>query len=523
MTNRVAALASGKPLRHVWSACVGAGRANEGLRADWQQHLRGAVNECGFRHLRFHGLFHDDIFVYREDAAGKPIYNWQYVDALFDAMLEIGIRPFVELGFSPRAMASKLETVFWWKGHGSPPKNYRQWSALVSEFARHCISRYGQEEVRRWYFEVWNEPNLAPFFSGSKTEYFELYRATAEAIKSVAPALRVGGPATSNFVPDSRFEGEKKDLAAGTATLQKHADSLVWRPVWVEQFLGWCAERQVPVDFVSTHPYPTDFALDEHGKYQGVSRKREATIEDLRLLREIVGRSPYPRAKIHCTEWNSSPTARDHTHNFPQAATYVVMTNLEGASAVDSLAYWVFTDMFEEGGAGDTVWHGGFGMVNLQGLPKPVFHAYRFLHRLGVETVSQASGHIVTRHTDGRLTALLYHYPREVSGTIPIARTVGEARATVNAGSPRKVQLVLEELPARASFALTMLDAASGWSRGAWEGMGCPEPPNREQIAQLQKASQPAIRVLEASDGGVLDITLTLRPWAVALLEQVKR
>jgi len=523
MTIRVTASAPGKPLRHVWSACVGAGRANEGLRAAWQQQLRRAVGECGFGYLRFHGLFHDDMFVYREDKAGNPVYNWQYLDALFDTMLEIGIRPFLELGFSPRAMASKLETAFWWKSHGSPPKDAAKWGAFVSAFASHCLSRYGRDEIRRWYFEVWNEPNLGPFFSGTKTQYFELYRTTAQAIKAADPALRVGGPATSNFVPDSRFDGETEDFAIGTATLQKDPDSIAWRPVWVEQFLRWCAQRQVPVDFVSTHPYPTDFALDGHGEYQGVSRKREATVEDMRLLREIVRRSPYPNAEIHCTEWSSSPTPRDHTHDFPQAATYVAMTNLEGAAAVDSLSYWVFTDIFEESGAGDAIWHGGFGMINFQGLPKPVFHAYRFLHQLGVETISQDHGHIVTRHADGRITALLYHYPREMRATVPIARTADEAWTTLKLGSPKQVQLAIEGLPAKTTFAVETLDADSGWTRGAWERMGCPEPPSREQIANLQKASQPSMNHLETSKPGTLDTTFTLKPWAVVLINQISK
>lgn len=427
MTIRAHASGPGKPLRHVWSVCVGAGRANEGLRAEWQHHLRRAVSDCGFRYLRFHGLFHDDMFVHREDSDGNAIYNWQYLDLLFDAMLDTGIRPFVELGFTPPAMVSGAATVMWWKGRVSPPKDLVKWGALVGEFVRHCISRYGHDEVRSWFFEVWNEPNLSGFFQGSKTQYFELYRATVQAIKAIDPALRVGGPATSNYVPDARFDGEHEDTGIGAATLGQDPDSLVWRPVWVEQFLQWCAERGLPVDFVSTHPYPTDFALDGHGQYQGVSRKREATIEDLRRLRELVLHSPYPQAEIHCTEWNSSPTSRDHTHDFPQAATYVTMTNLEGAAAVDSLSYWVFTDVFEEAGAGDTIWHGGFGLINLQGLPKPVFHAYRFLHRLGTETISQAPGYIVTRHADGRLTLLLYYYPPEMPGTVPIAKTADQA------------------------------------------------------------------------------------------------
>src|SRR5947207_2078215 len=234
---------NGNPLRHIWSECVSAGRANEGLRADWQKQLRRAVQECGFRYLRFHGLFHDDMMVYREDEQGKGIYNWQYLDALFDALLEIGIRPFVELGFCPRVMATKVETVMWWKAHGSPPKDYGKWAELVSHFTQHCMARYGPQEVRQWYFEVWNEPNLVPFFTGTKHQYFELYRVTVEAIKKLDALLRVGGPATSNFVPDTRFDGEEEDIQIASANIHKDPDSFSWKPVWVEQFLNWCAQK----------------------------------------------------------------------------------------------------------------------------------------------------------------------------------------------------------------------------------------------------------------------------------------
>jgi xylan 1,4-beta-xylosidase len=119
------------------------------------------------------------------------------------------------------------------------------------------VARYGLQEVRRWYFEVWNEPNLNPFFRGTKSEYFALYEATVRAIGDVDAGLRVGGPATSNFVPDGRFDGEREDksqhaVVSGAADL----NTLEWRPVWVEDFLAHCHDRGLPVDFVSCHPYP---------------------------------------------------------------------------------------------------------------------------------------------------------------------------------------------------------------------------------------------------------------------------
>ncbi len=183
--------------------------------ASWLEHLKLAHEACGFKYVRFHGLFHDDMFVY-QGGPGKPRYNWQYVDDLFDRILAIGVRPFVELAFMPQPMAFGTRTTFWWKANTSPPKDNAQWADMVGQFLKHCIARYGKDEVRNWYFEVWNEPDLQGFWDGTKTQYFEFYMATAKAVKAVDPSLRVGGPATSNFVADQRFDGEREDHSKWT-------------------------------------------------------------------------------------------------------------------------------------------------------------------------------------------------------------------------------------------------------------------------------------------------------------------
>lgn len=426
-------------LDHFWSRCVGAGRAAEGLRASWQEQLRKAVADCGFQYIRFHGLFHDDMFVYRE-AGGKIVYNFQYVDELFDELLKIGIRPFVEFGFCPADLATETGTVFWWKGNGSPPKDYAKWAELVRRIVVHWMERYGTAEVRKWYFEVWNEPNLWPFFRGTKSQYFELYRVTATVIKELDPQLRVGGPSTSNFVPDARFDGEKEDASCHVAVLEaENLDALEWRPVWVESFLEYCQRNELPVDFISTHPYPTDWPLDELGQTRRLTRGVGATPKDLALLRKIVDASAYPKAEIHLTEWNSSSSPRDFTHDFLQAATYVVRANLEAIGLVNSMAYWTFTDIFEEGGAGDAIFHGGFGMINLQGIVKPTYHAYRMLSALGDELLARGSGGIITRESaTGKIAGLFYHYPPEMTFSAPASFDTAEvAEKTLALGGPR--------------------------------------------------------------------------------------
>ena len=520
----VAGNAPGQPLTHFWNICVGAGRAAEGLRAAWQEQLLQAVGACGFKYLRFHGLFHDDMFVYREEN-GQPIYNFQYVDELFDRLLEIGVRPFVEFGFCPGDLATHRATVFWWKGHGSPPKDYARWVELIQRTTRHWIARYGIDEVRSWYFEVWNEPNLHPFFQGTKSQYFQLYAVTVRALKEIDSALRVGGPATSNFVPDARFDGETENTECHATVLQAaDIDALDWRPVWVEQFLEFCQRDGLPVDFISTHPYPTDWALDEHGQGKKSTRGVNATPTDLARLREMVAGSPYPEAEIHLTEWSSSSSPRDFAHDCLPAATYVVRTHLESLGCVDSLCYWTFTDIFEEGGAGDTIFHGGFGLINLQGIVKPTFHAYRFLAALGDELLQKTPAGVVTRESEtGKLSALAYHYPPEMPLSVPASfDSAAGAAATQALGQSISLTLDWTGLPPDAPILVETLDQAHGNARGCWEAMGQPAAPTREQIRVLRLGAEATRQeIFKADAAGRFVLERSAEPWSLVLVRQL--
>ncbi|MEN3305305.1 MAG: xylan 1,4-beta-xylosidase [Micromonosporaceae bacterium] len=522
---RTAVEAPGSALDHYWSRVVGAGRANEGLRADWQRHLAQVRAACGFEYVRFHGLFHDDMFVYTQRADGTPVYNFQYLDALFDALLDLGVRPFVEFGFSPRALARETSTVFWWGAHGAPPTDLGRWGQLIDRTVRHWVARYGLDEVRRWYFEVWNEANLWGFFHGSRSEYFELYRVTALAVKAVDARLRVGGPATSNFVPDARFDGENEDVARRMVVGDQDIDTLAWHPVWVKEFLAFCHRERLPVDFVSTHPYPTDWALDEHGQGQKLTRGVAATPTDLALLRGLVATSPYPDAEIHLTEWSSSSSPRDHAHDTLPAATFVVRSVLHSLGTVDSLSYWTFTDVFEEGGAGDELFHGGFGMLTLPGIPKPTFHAYRMLAALGDRLLARTDGAVVTRDAgSGRISALAYHYPAEEPRSVPASFDGRDVAGTTQAkGSPRRLTLTVAGLAPGTRFEVEVLDAEHGDAVRAWQAMGEPAEPTRELLSTLDRlARSTAVSATAAGADGTVRVDRLLSPWSVLLLRQVE-
>lgn len=524
-----------KALPHVWSECAGAGRANEALRADWQRQFTEAVDTLGFRYIRFHGLFHDDMFVYRETYGSgfgpdtrldHPIHTFAYVDKVFDFIVDTGARPFVELGFMPRELATETETLFWWRAHCSPPKDMSRWTELVTRTVEHWIDRYGLAEVRRWRFEVWNEPNLVPhFWTGTKTEYFELYEQTVKAIKAIDPELPVGGPSTSVFVPDDRYKGEFEDRskAHGTAAAED-VDALDWRPVWIEDFLAWCEERSLPVDFITTHLYPTDFAFDANGEGVHISRYADATLDDLTLLRKLIADSAYPDAEIHITEWSTTPSSRDRMHDTVFAAASITRSYLQCAALADSISYWAFTDVFEEGGAGIGPFHGGFGLVNEAGIHKPTFHALRMLHGLGDRLLLNTPHGALTRDSrTSAVSAVFFNYPDDMgTKTIGSADSYEATRALADLGPSRRIRHSIGGLEPGTAFLVEVLDWEHGNPAEAWYGLGSPINPSREQSRYLSAVADALDRrTLTVPESGVLEIDVELRPWAVMSLAQI--
>lgn len=365
------------------SYCVGAGRAAEALRMDFQNHLETAAKECGFRYLRFHGIFHDDMGVYTVDKEGREAYNWQYVDSVYDAILDRGVKPFVEISFMPADLAGSDKTVFWWKANVTPPKDYERWYALVNHFVLHLEERYGREEVATWYFEVWNEPNHPAFYSSTMEEYFKMYAITCSAIKAVSGSYRVGGPAT-----------------AGNA--------------WVSELIEYCCSNQVPLDFISTHMYGVRGDFDEYGDaVLYLIEDPDYVINAVGEIYKAVKASSMPDLEIHYTEWSSSFSSRDPVHDSYIQAPYILyhLKRMEGL--VHSLSYWTFTDVFEEVGPPPSPFHGGFGLMNLQGLKKPAFFAYRFLAGLGAtELENNDSDSWVCKNEEG-IQALVWNYTQQ--------------------------------------------------------------------------------------------------------------
>lgn len=481
------------PLSTAWKMCIGAGRANEGLRADWQEQLALVQKEIGFRYIRMHGLLHDDMGVYREDAKGNPIYNWQYIDKLYDSLLSAGIRPFVELSFMPHDLASGDKTIFWWRGNITPPKSYDKWKALIAALVRHFRERYGDAEVRTWYFEVWNEPDLKNiFWTGDLDEYLKLYTVTAEAVKSVSPQYRVGGPSSAS---PTRFE---------------------------EELVKYCAQNHVPIDFVSTHVYGVkEGYFDDTGSRGTVLDTNPGSVIDrMKHSRELIRNSPLPNLELHYTEWSSAYTPTDYMHDQYHQASFL-LDKIKGAQeSVDSLSYWVFTDIFEENGPRTTPFHGGFGLMNYQGIRKPAYFAYQFLSQLGnTELANRDTASWVTKNETGDVRALLWDYS-------PVAPPQGvndqvfyKKELPAKPSAPGRI--VIENLPPGTwSLQVYRTGYRVNDAYTAYLDLGAPAQLTREQERALQAEAcgAPVERAIVKHPGGAFTKEVPLRQNDVVLI-----
>lgn len=400
--------------------------------------------------------------------------------------------------------------------------NFGKWHDLVKAFTQHVVDRYGLEEVRNWYFEVWNEPNLTGmggFFHGTKSDYFRIYKESVNAIKSVDAQLRVGGPATSNFIADHRHDGEILDHSKSRFYSQDKINKQEWKGVWIEDFLRFCEKEKLPVDFISTHPYPTDYALDpETNRSKDAIRYVHSLHDDITWLHKVLAKSKYPHTEIHLTEWSTSPNSRDRMHDILPPAAYIIKANLDCLGMANSLMYWTFTDVFEEKGGGETPFHGGFGMINYQGLVKPSFHAYRMLHQLGDEKLYYADPLFVSRSSQtGKVTALAFNYPKEYEETVPSARNFNNYMEA----SGKDLNVTLKNLKPGAILEIEVMDNKHGNVYEAYKEIGSPRSLSISETAWLkQRAWDTQKYIVKADANGEAVIKSHLEPWSCMLVKE---
>lgn len=468
-----------EPVKKHWQFCVGSGHAALAQRVDYVEQLKLVHDELGIERVRFHGILNDDMNVCVRLSDHLPlktrnktkIYDFYQVGRVYDNLLSAGVKPFVEIGFMPKALASGKKTVFYYKGNVTLPKNMEAWKDFIRAFARFLIRRYGREEVRTWYFEVWNEPDLACFFKGSMRDYFRLYAETVRALKEVDAQLLVGGPAT---------------------TRGRHLTA----------FLDFCQKESVPVDFVSTHQYPTDALghsinrerlrqiskMDATGDKTSTRALLQPVFDNVndfnrslkgymtreaKRAREAVGDLP-----LFYTEWSISSNCTAAIHDTTAAAAFFVKTVLDNQGVVDGSSYWTFSDIFEELFFFTDPFCGGFGLLTVDGIKKPTFWACKMLaslpdarYRLPVtdDDVELAA----FRGEDGSLYLLLYAQNFEPSG------------------EKYRAHIELQNAGAFRTWTVNRVDAQNGNPVALWEAMGKPAALSKAELADIRTRSEP--------------------------------
>jgi len=461
-----------QPFPHFWEKMFGSGRAILSLRAGYRRDLRSVKGITNFQYVRFHDILDDDVGVYGEDKNGNPVYNFSYVDQIYDGLLANGIRPFVELSFMPSKLAASpiVHQAFWYHPIVSPPTNWDSWGDLVYQFTKHLVDRYGINEVSHWYFEVWNEPNI-DFWAGDPKQqtYFKLYDHAARAIKRVSPRLRVGGPATA-------------------------------QAAWVGSFIRHNVKNNVPIDFVSTHVYGNDTAKNVFGTDEIIPRN-EMVCRAAKKVHDEVKASARPDLPVIFSEYNASymnePDVTDTIFMGPWLADTVRQCD----GLVHILSYWTFSDVFDEQGVIKKPFYGGFGLVAEGGVPKPSFNAFRLLHLLGRERLPvDSNSALATRRKDGSLAIAVWNYsaPKEL-------------------GVAKQVTLRLDGFRGKHQVTLYRLDGTHGNVLPAYAAMGSPADPTQKQYQALRKAgelSPPKVFELKGDK-----IAITLAPKALDFVE----
>jgi len=463
---------------HYWEKMFGSGRAILSLRESYRQDLREVKAATGFEYVRFHAIFDDEIGLYDEDEHGNSVYNYSYVDQVYDGLLANGVRPFVELSFMPKKLASILTPhPFWYKPYPCPPRDWERWGDLVERFAKHLVDRYGIDEVSQWYFEVWNEPNI-DFWTGVPKEdtYDRLYDVSARALKRVSSRLRVGGPATA-------------------------------QAAWVDRFIRHCVEAKVPVDFVSTHVYANDTAHDVFGTDESIPRD-EMVARAVKKVHDLVKTSARPDLPLIFSEYNASYMNEVQVTDSPFMGPWLANTIRQCDGLVDTLAYWAFSDVFEEMGVVKRPFYGGYGLMAAGNIPKASFNAFKLLHQLGGERLDVESDSVLaTRRADGLLAVAVWNY----------APPGGQ-------GAPRSFTVLFKGLPGPGQARIHVIDRDHGSSLTAWEAMGKPDFPTREQQEKLRDAGRlPPPDVESIAGGDPVTVRIVLDPQALALVEVTKQ
>ena len=493
------------------------GFAAHALRKDFAAQLMQIQKEINFEFIRFHGIFADQLLVYNEKPDGSYYFNFNHIDAVIDNLLEADIKPFVEIGFMPKDLAATQDKIFWWNAIISPPKEMGRWLELLEAFFKHLINRYGLLEIRSWYFEFWNEPEVKSFWSGTKEEFFDLYAESYTCIKAIDQEIKIGGFGIMNISDNS----------------------------WMAALEAFLDEKKIGIDFFSFHVYNLDRNTESDKKLLSdlenvniaenpigiFSKNGSIMLGDQNHITKSIDYAirksksfSFVPDELWITEWNGNINSRDLLQDTCYMAAFIVKTAVENASKVTGMGYWTSTDIFEEFQLEQPLFHGGFGLMTYNGIKKAGYHAYYFLNKLGEELILQEEGLIVTKRGH-EYQILLYNYshPNKLYRTFDSSQLSSTSRYTVFENEKIKTyQLNLLGLEGEFTMKKQTVNRNQGSSFDAWVNMGAPKEMDASSINYLKSQAEPGIHIKPLILNNEFTLQTELQPHEIQLIE-IKR
>ena len=506
-------------LKHSFNKLITFGHASYGLRNDFKIQLKKIQKDIGFEYVRFHGIFSDEMLVYNETSRGEVYYNFNHVDNLIDGLLEVGLKPFIELGFMPRELSSTENKIFFWQCYAGAPNNMEKWIQMVDEFIRHIVNRYGINSVREWYFEFWNEPNLEKvFWDGSRAEFFNFFKLTYDCIKAIDEGIKIGGFGILKF-------GEINS--------------------WINEFIDYSEKHKCFLDFFSFHAYQLEckdidtinidrtndgikYIKSEKSEFIGNLNLRDIInigneqyiSETINQMVQIGEKLPGKCKEYWITEWNSTMDCRDLVHDTCFMAAFIIKTCVENSNLVTGMGFWTFTDLFEEFRLKQKLFHGGFGLVTYNGIKKASYHAFEFLSKLGKEVLYKDNGLIVTKK--GEDYQLLFHnycHYNHLYSSLDRSQISHLNRYDVFKESiEREYNLSLKVNRGKYQLEKFRVNGESGSSFDAWVKMGAPENLSEDGYKYLENASEAGYKTWIEKVEEDININTELLPHEIQLI-----
>ncbi len=490
---------NGVRLSHNFHTMCCVGTASDLLNGQIQNMLRRLQKEIGFKYIKFHGILCDDMMLYHENADKTLSLSFTLVDKVMDFLIEIGLKPLLQLSFMPKQLASiPNKTNFYIEYNVSPPNNVERWNDLIRELILHFIHRYSLEQVRTWLFCVWNEPDTSTSMFGFENinDFFSLYKNTYDTVKSIDPGFVFGTPSLLLISEIARN--------------------------WDMQFFRFCVENDCVPDFLNIHYY--DDSIDLLNQ-TSISEERLANVLNTNensfslyldtLYNELtsyVGRE----LPVYLTEWNLTVSHRNLINDTCFKSCYIAKNLLENYDRIQSFGYWVLTDYIHEQQIPNTLFHGGLGLFTMNGIPKPPYYVFRYLSKLGDECIGKGKGWFITK-SPGKIQIALYnyeHYSRLFASGELFDMSITNRYTPFTMLNPMEYHLTLKNVPGNcARIGEYYINREHGSCFDQWVAIGAPNQLMPEDEKILKELSAPGMLIHnENIENQTLNLKILLQP-----------